>query len=138
MATSLFLRVTLNAHPRSAWSPARPRSPLSRRTPAFADRDAQAHRVEAVPSLSSPFCVRSSVLSARRSFPPELTPLSLLSCRWRLALCCESPRNSAHTFGGQPYRVPVFQGGAYEAARARTSRRKVSTSAGVFRMLGAA
>ena len=40
---------------------------------------------------------------------------------------------------GHPCLSPDFSVGTdvYEAARARTSRRKVSTSAGVFRMLGA-
>src|SRR5438034_128817 len=49
---------------------------------------------------------------------------------------------------GSPWQLPPVRsrhptvpesglGGAYEAARARTSRRKVSTSVGVFRMLGA-
>src|SRR6266704_207771 len=78
MATSLSVRVTPNAHPRSAWSPARPRLPLSHRTPAFADRDAQARRVEAVHSSSSPLCVlHSSALSARESSrlaTPQVAP----------------------------------------------------------------
>src|SRR5207249_6930895 len=48
MVTSRSVRLTPNAHPRAARCPAGSRRLLSQRTPASADRDAQARGVEAV------------------------------------------------------------------------------------------